>query len=313
MQLQTTFILDWFIMIRKFLDYVELRTKITSLFAFLMTIAYLLYKEEKINIKLTLLFFTSMFLFDMTTTAINNYIDSKQDPDSMYYKKGLALGIILFLLGLSTVLGIYLAYLTDIVILLAGGMCFVFGVLYTYGPVPISRQPLGEVLSGFFYGVMIPFIIIYINTPTGQLLNLQYSLESVSVEVKVVPILTVLLFAVVPFCTTAAIMLANNICDVEKDIKVKRHTLPYYIGEKANYLFAALYYISYGAILLMVVLKVLPITCMLTLLTIFFVQKNIKLFLKKQEKSVTFVLSIKNYLLIMGSNAVFICLGAIVF
>lgn len=300
-------------MIKKFLDYVELRTKITSLFAFLMTIAFLLYKGEKINIYLTMIFFVSMFLFDMTTTAINNYIDSKHDPDSMYYKKGLALGIIIILLALSTALGVYLACLTDIVILLAGGICFVFGILYTYGPLPISRQPLGEALSGFFYGVMIPFIIFYINTPSGELLSLDYSLESVSIKLMVGPILTLLLFSIVPFCTTAAIMLANNICDVEKDIKVKRHTLPYYIGENAKYLFAALYYISYTAILVMVILKILPPTCLLTLLTIYFVQKNIAQFLKKQEKSVTFVMSIKNYFIIMGSNTVFICLGTIVF
>lgn len=300
-------------MIKRFLDYVELRTKITSLFAFLMTIAFLVYRGEKININLTIIFFASMFLFDMTTTAINNYIDSKQDPESRYYKKGLALLIILVLLGISVALGVYLAYLTDIVILLAGGICFIFGILYTYGPVPISRQPLGEVLSGFFYGVMIPFIIIYINTPSGEIISLQYSLESVSIELKVIPMLTLLLFAIVPFCVTAAIMLANNICDVEKDIKVKRHTLPYYIGEKAKHLFAVLYYISYAAILLMVILKILPYTCILTLLTGYFVQKNIRQFQKQQIKSVTFVLSIKNFLLIMGSNTIFICLGTIVF
>lgn len=300
-------------MIKNFLDYVELRTKITSFFAFLMTIAYLVYKGNEIKSDLTIIFFLAMFLFDMTTTAINNYIDSKDDPSNRHYNKGTALSIIIILLSISSGLGIYLAYRTDIIILLAGGMCFIFGVLYTYGPLPISRQPLGEVFSGFFYGVMIPFIIIYMNTPAGGLLHLGYSLEKVSIELKVIPLLTLLLFAVVPFCTTAAIMLANNICDVEKDIKVKRHTLPYYIGVKANYLFAALYYVSYVAILLMVILKVLPLTCILTFLTFPMVQRNIMRFLKQQEKSVTFVLSIKNYFLIMGSNSVFICLGTIVF
>ncbi|MFV0342482.1 MAG: UbiA family prenyltransferase [Anaerocolumna sp.] len=300
-------------MIKKFFSYVELRTKITSLCAFLMTIAYLVYKGEKISVIPTVIFFTSMLLFDMTTTAINNYIDSKAEPESRHYKKGIAKGIIYILLGLSTGLGIYLAYLTDIVILLAGGMCFVFGVIYTYGPVPISRQPLGEILSGFFYGVMIPFIIIYINMPKGSLLTLSYSLGSVHIALNVVPLVKLLLFSLVPFCTTAAIMLANNICDVEKDIKVKRHTLPYYIGENAKYLFAILYYISYVAILIMVILNELPITCLLTLLTIFAVRKNIKEFWLKQEKSVTFVLSIKNYLLIMATNIIFICLGTIVF
>ncbi len=299
------------IMVKKFLDYVEIRTKITSTFTFLMTIAVLLYKKQTIDWKLTLLFFTSMFLFDMTTTAINNYIDTKSNHQILQFKRKTALAIIYVLFGLSTILGLYLSFLTDIVILLIGGFCFLCGVLYTYGPVPISRQPLGEVVSGIFYGFLIPFILVYINTPEGTFLLLNLNFETISLELQIVPIISLLLFSIVPFCTTANIMLANNICDLEKDIAVKRHTLPYYIGNKALYLYAGLYYITYVAIIIMVMLKILSPISLLSLFTIFAVQRNINKFFKKQEKTTTFALTIINFIIIIGVNTLLIFISAI--
>ena len=293
-------------MIEKFLSYVEIRTKITSLFAFLMTIAFLLYMKQQVDWKLTSLFFTSMFLFDLATTAINNYIDTKTNGQALQFKRSIALIIILGLLGISTLLGLYLAYLTNIVILLLGGLCFLCGIFYTYGPVPISRQPLGEFLSGIFYGLLIPFILLYINMKGGTFLSLNLSLETISISLKVMPLITVLIFSIIPVCTTANIMLANNICDLEKDILVKRHTLPYYLGHKSLYLFAGLYYLTYISTIIMVVLKILPLICLGALLTLLPVQKNISRFFKVQNKETTFVLAIKNYIIIMGANTLMI-------
>lgn len=141
-------------MINRFLDYVEIRTKITSTFAFIMTIALLVYHKQSIDWKLTLVFFASMFLFDLTTTAINNYIDTKTNNQTLQFKRKTALIIILVLFGISTAFGLYLAYMSDIVIFLIGGLCFLCGVFYTYGPLPISRMPLGEFFSGLFYGFL---------------------------------------------------------------------------------------------------------------------------------------------------------------
>ncbi len=275
-----------------------------------MTIVFLLYQKQTINWNLTLLFFVAMFLFDLTTTAINNYIDSKDNDQILDFKRKTSLLIIYGLFLTSTVLGLSLAYWTDIIVLLAGGACFLFGVLYTYGPLPISRQPLGEAFSGFFYGLMIPFILMYINMPEGTFLTYHLSFEAVSLELKVVPIATLLLFAITPFCTTANIMLANNTCDLEKDIIVRRYTLPYYIGKKAALtLFAGFYYLTYIATILMVILGILSAICLLSLLSIFIVQKNIKMFFKKQEKSTTFICSIKNFVIIMGTNTLLIFLS----
>ncbi len=298
-------------LLKRFLQYIEIRTKITSTFTFALTIAFLLYQNQKIDWYMTFIFFVAMFLFDLTTTAINNYIDSKTNDQVLEFGRKTALRIIYCLFGISAAVGLYLAYLSDVVILLVGAMCFVCGVLYTYGPIPISRQPLGELFSGFFYGVMIPFILMYINMPKGTFLTYDLSFEVISIAVNVKPFIPLILLSIIPFCTTANIMLANNICDLTKDIAVKIYTLPYFIGEKALDLFAGLYYMTYVAVLLMVILKILSPICLLSLLSFIIVQKNIHTFRKKQEKAVTFVCSIKNFVVIMGTNATVILLSLI--
>ncbi len=299
-------------MIKRFLSYVEIMTKITSTFAFLITIALLLYREQSINWGLTGLFFASMFLFDLTTTAINNYIDTKNNHQELQFSRKNALIIIYILFGISTALGLYLAYLTDVVILLVGGICFLCGVLYTYGPVPISRQPLGEVMSGMFYGLLIPFILLYINSPAGTYVTLNVNYSTISLTLNNGPLLTLLLFSIIPFSTTANIMLANNICDLEKDILVKRHTLPYYIGKNALYLFAGLYYLTYAATIAMVAFGIIHPICLLVLASLIPVQKNINGFFKKQEKATTFILAIKNFIIIMGANTLLIFIGSLI-
>jgi len=292
------------------LSYVEIKTKITSTFAFMLTITFLLYSGRPIDWLRTLVFFLAMFLFDLTTTAINNYIDTKTNEQVLQFERRTALTIILILFTISTALGLYLAYLTDVVVLLLGGLCFLTGVFYTYGPVPISRMPLGEVMSGLFYGLFIPFLLLYINMPEGTYLTLGLGWESIRLELNVMPLISVLLLAVTPMCTTANIMLANNTCDVEKDVKVRRYTLPYYLGKKALWLFALLYYACYASIVAMVVLRILSPVCLVSLLTIIPVQRNINIFMERQDKASTFITSIKNYIIIMGSLTITVFVSA---
>jgi len=276
-----------------------------------MTLAYLFFLRQAINIKLTAVFFLSMFLFDLTTTAINNYIDTKTNHQALQFDRKTALAIIIVMLIISVTLGLYLAFATDVLVLILGGICFLCGVFYTYGPIPISRQPLGEIFSGIFYGLLIPFILLYINMPKGTYIDLQFTDFSILLKINILPILKVFLLSVAPVCATANIMLANNICDLEKDIKVKRHTLPYYIGKKPLNLFAFVYYATYIAAIIMVILKVLPPIYLIFLLSIIPVQKNIKQFMEKQEKSLTFICSIKNYIIIMASNSLAIFLSGL--
>jgi 1,4-dihydroxy-2-naphthoate octaprenyltransferase len=298
--------------VARFLGYVEIKTKITSIFAFLMTMSYLFYMEQPVVLPHTLIFLAGMFLFDLTTTAINNYIDTKTNDQILQFERRKALIIIYVLFAVSAALGIWLVALTDLVVLLAGGLCFLCGVFYTYGPVPISRQPWGEILSGIFYGLMIPFLLLYINMPEGYYLTLDLNLETVRAEIHVMPAVALLLLSVNPVCCTANIMLANNICDLEKDIKVKRFTLPYYLEEKALYLFAGIYYMTYAATIVMVIMRILHPVCLLSLLTILPVQRNIKVFFEKQEKQTTFMVAIKNHIMIMTAFTLTIFISGLI-
>lgn len=300
------------LMIKKFFKYVEIMTKITSVFAFLMTLAFLFHEGQPINVKLTLIFFASMFIFDLTTTAINNYIDSKDYPEMLPLPRRAALIIILVMFTISTALGLYLAYCTDIVVLLVGALCFLCGVCYTYGPLPISRLPFGEVCSGVFQGILTPFLLLYINMPEGTFLTYSLSPSEVSLSFKVWPLLTLLLLCMIPTCLTANIMLANNICDVDADVKVNRFTLPYFLGLKHSLtLYAVLYYIAYLTPCIMVVLGMLHPACLLYLLTFPIVQKNIGIFRKEQKKPATFLTAIKNYIVLMTAYSISLLIGSI--
>lgn len=295
----------------RFFDYVEIRTKITSLFAFSITILLLKYHGIAVNTLATTVFFVSMFLFDLTTTAINNYIDTKTNDQVLQYERGMAKAIIFTMLSIATALGLYLVYLTDIVILFAGALCFFCGIVYTYGPVAISRIPLGEILSGVFYGFFIPFILIYINMPEGAIISYGFTEGFLNVGIHIRSVIAIVVLAIVPTFTTANIMLANNICDLERDVAVNRFTLVYYIGKnQAVALYGLLYYLSFAGIALMVMLGIVPRLSLLAIvLGIPMAKVNINVFKEKQSKAETFITSIKNYILINGLLLFSILLG----
>ena len=296
----------------RFIEFVEIRTKITSLLPFLMSLAFLFYRRQPVNTERTLLFFGSMFLFDLATTAINNYIDTKTNGQRLPFSRSTGRLIIYLLLSASTVLGLMLAYRTDLVVLLLGGLCFLCGVFYTWGPVPISRLPLGEIFSGLFYGLFIPFLMLYINMPPGTFFTLNVDWHTVRFVLNLGPAFALVLLSAGPICATANIMLANNLCDLEKDMAVGRYTLPFFLGRQALPVFAGLYYVTYLTWAVSVALNILSPVCLLALFTIIPVHKNICRFRKEQIKEKTFALSVQNYILIVGGQILAIFSGGLI-
>lgn len=297
-------------MIKHLIKYVEVQTKITSLLTFILTLGVMLYHDVSINILNTCVFFLGMFTFDLTTTAINNYIDSKSNNQDLGFSRIFAKLFLFALFGISVVLGLLLVYLTDYIVLLIGGFCFFVGVIYTYGPIAISRQPYGEIVSGVLYGYFIPFLLIYINM--GQEF-LSIDPQGIVITLKLIPFIGFLIYGLVPTILTACIMLGNNTCDVEADIQVNRFTLPYYIGKQNAYtLLKILYVLVYISILVGVVTGLYHPIVLLTLVTIPKVSQNIRDFGIDMVKHLSFVNVIKNFLLIMISLIVFVYLSIIV-
>ena len=309
-------------LINKFFQLVEIRTKLASLIPFSLGSVYAIYRYKSFNLNNFIIMFISLIAFDMATTAINNYIDNAKAKDNsaninLISKYGISkskvLLIIFTLLTIAAIAGIMLVLNTNIVVLLLGVVSFIVGILYTFGPIPISRMPLGEVFSGFFMGFIIIFLSVYIHIYDTNIIILTYQNNILSVGINVLEILSIFLVSIPSIVGIANIMLANNICDVEEDILNKRFTLPYYIGRPmALSLFKLLYYIGYVDLIVLVVLKMLPLASLIMLLTFIVVNRNIKIFENKPIKSENFILSVKNFVLMNATQVVVIGIVAII-
>lgn len=279
----------------------EIKTKITSLLVFLLTMAYFLMRGWPVKPLPTALFFASMIILDLAVSALNHYMDSKVDGSRLPLGRPLALALILGLLILSTLLGLALLVLTDPFILIPGGLAFLVGIAYSAGPLPLSRTALGEVLSGFFYGFLIPALLFFINLAPDSFMAWQRQKDHMSLTFYLPNLLSLFLFSMAPMAATSAIMLANNICDLEVDRLTGRRTLPHWLGiKKSLWLFALLAYLPLASLILMVFLGHLPPMALFALTLAWPATSWVKTFWSRQDKRDTFPLSLKLYLLNIG-------------
>ncbi|PRX29817.1 1,4-dihydroxy-2-naphthoate octaprenyltransferase [Orenia metallireducens] len=298
--------------IGSFLKLVEIQTKVASLIPFLIGTLYTLYRFDHFNLKNFILMLISLVAIDMATTAINNFIDYKQANKTHGYnyeshnaivkdklKESTVKAIILSLLAIAVFFGIILVFNTNLLVLFLGGISFGVGVLYSFGPLPISRTPLGEISSGFFMGFVITFISIYIHLFDQNLVSLFYEGGILSIKLNLMELIYIWLISIPLVSGIANIMLANNICDIDDDLENNRYTLPIYLGKKRSLqLFKVLYYLVYLDLIVLLALRVIPMTSSLTFLTLLPVKRNIELFVEKQSKKDTFILAVKNFVLI---------------
>jgi 1,4-dihydroxy-2-naphthoate octaprenyltransferase len=299
-------------MVSSLLKLVEIQTKVASMLPLLLGTLFTLYRFNNFNPINFALMLISLLAIDMATTAINNYYDYKEANKTEGYNyeihnvivrddlsESLVKGTIFTLLATAVVFGLLLFMATDVVVLLLGVISFAVGVLYSFGPVPISRTPLGEIFSGVFMGFVITFISIYIHVFDQDLVSLVYNGGIVNLQFNIVEVIYIFLFSLPLVIGIANIMLANNICDIADDLENNRYTLPIYIGRKnALQLFKFLYYFIYLDLVLLLMLRVIPLSSLITLLTFIPVKKNIDLFMEKQSKKETFVVAVKNFVLI---------------
>lgn len=307
--------------IKSFLKLVEIQTKTASVISFLLGSIYVVYRFKQFNPINFLIMFASLLCIDMATTAINNYMDFKKANKKSGFgyethnaivrynlKESSVVAVISLLLLTGAGLGVVLVLRTNIVVLLIGAISFAVGILYSFGPIPISRTPFGEVFSGLFMGLIIPFLAVYIHIYDSDLLRVGLASGLLTVTVNLIEMIYILLLSLTSVTGIANIMLANNICDMDDDLINLRYTLPIFIGKKnALYVFSGLYYCGYAAVAVLVVLQVLPILSALTILTLLVVQKNIRKFFKLQTKKDTFVVAVKNFSLV--NSVLFLTIG----
>lgn len=291
-----------------FLEFVEIRTKVASVFPLLTGLLWYRYRYGQLDWINTLLFSLAVFVFDMTTTAINNTMDYQKALDQVYKTEDNVIGrhqldygqmvhIILGLLGLAISLSLVLVWRTDLLLLPMGMLCFLIGIFYTFGPLPLSRLPLGEVFSGVTMGFGIFFLANYVQFPT-YFVRSSWLDGIFSLQVNIW-LLGELALASLPLVALIAnIMLANNICDYEQDLRNNRHTLVHYLTPKWSIkLYQFLSSLPWMSLGISILIGLLPWWSLAICSSIPRHIRSVKRFSNKQVKKETFIESIKSFVL----------------
>lgn len=179
----------------------------------------------KVSILLALILLAICILMQSAVNVLNDYFDFKKGTDSaenssddafdavLVYNNlnpksvcSLAIGFLIVAAGM----GFYLVYLTGWIVLVIGLIGALIVFLYSGGKTPISYMPIGELVSGFVMGGLIPLACCY--TLSGVFEPL------------------VLLVALPFIFGIGMILFTNNTCDIEKDINAQRKTISVVLG-----------------------------------------------------------------------------------
>lgn len=187
-------------------------------------------------------------LIQIGTNLANDYSDAKRGADSAdrlgpvrVTSAGLVtpkrvLHATWLAFGLAGLIGVYLAFLAGPVILVVGAVSIAAGALYTGGPRPYGYAGLGEVFVFVFFGVVAVNGAYYV-----QLEGLDLGTFGLSVAVG--------------FLSTA-ILVVNNIRDIDSDRRAGKNTLAVRIGRsRTRFVFSSCIALAGLALLATVVIE----------------------------------------------------------
>lgn len=298
---------------RLFLELIRLPVKLASAMPFVLGVLYAWYDQRGFNGVNTLIYFVGQLSIACFVTGFNNVQDYYKSKDEHYRQKGNIIGtdhlnprrvmaLMLALLAVAVLAGLILVWRTNLVLLLIGGAAIGIAIFYTFGPMPISRLPIGEVVSGVTEGFGTFFIAYFVNVPNRPL-ALDLSWQSFSLYGSV-PVLAKLVLVAAPIIILDGnIMFANNIGDIQEDITNHRATMAVYLGhDRALAIYRWVPVAAYAAIIAAVFLHVMPLATLLVLLLWPLIHRNIARFLQVQVRRLTFKTAVNNLLLTAGAE-----------
>lgn len=151
--------------------------------------------------------------------------------------------------GVAAVAGLILSLTTDWRLLIAGAACLLAGWLYTGGPRPYGYLGLGEVFVFLFFGLVATVGTVYVET------------------LRVTP-LAILIGSAIG-CIATAILVLNNLRDIDTDAAAGKRTLATRIGRpRTRILLVVLVCVAFAIPVLVVLLKLGSVTVLLVALAI---------------------------------------------
>jgi 1,4-dihydroxy-2-naphthoate octaprenyltransferase len=128
--------------------------------------------------------------------------------------------------GLAVLAGVYLIVVAGWQLLLVGGASILAGVAYTGGPRPYGYEGLGEVFVFLFFGIVAVAGSFFV-----QVKHLNWEAFALAVPVGLL---------------AAAILVVNNVRDIDSDRRAGKRTLAVRLGrERTRLLFAGVVYLAF--------------------------------------------------------------------
>jgi 1,4-dihydroxy-2-naphthoate octaprenyltransferase len=128
--------------------------------------------------------------------------------------------------GIAVLAGIYLTIVAGWQLLLVGGASILAGVLYTGGPRPYGYEGLGEAFVFLFFGIVAVAGSFFV-----QVKHLDWEAFALAVPVGLI---------------ASAILVVNNVRDIDTDRRAGKRTLAVRLGrEQTQLMYAAIVYLAY--------------------------------------------------------------------
>ena len=297
--------------LQKFNALVQIQTIIISALPYIIGCLMANYYYHNFNLTYTLWLFLAVILFHLVVNGHNQYTDYiryKNNNVNSYnnilkkfnISRKWARNVIITLTVISAIIGIILSINVGWILLVIGVISYLIGFCYSGGPYPILKTPFGEPTSGITMGYNITLLGVFINIYNLHPFDTLFWAKTIILACPAIFVI-------------ANVMLANNICDVKEDLAIGRKTLPSYIGRKKSLLLLCLNYVlAYVFLILTVLLRYLPLSILINLLTIPLVYSSTKTFIRNPHKETTFNGILKNVLLILVSEIIFAFVGILV-
>ena len=173
------------------------------------------------------------------TNDLFDYIKGADNNDRLGPKRAMQAGLILesemkraifIVFSLSICFGFYLALLGGWLIVGIGLLSILFAILYTGGPYPLAYNGLGDIFVFIFFGLIAVSGTYYLYTD-------YFSINS-------------FILGSSAGCLATAILVVNNLRDIDNDKEYGKNTLAVYFGKK---------FTQFEYLLLMIIVYIIPI------------------------------------------------------
>jgi len=179
---------------------------------------------KKFSLPYSIVALLCSILIQIGTNFTNDLYDFLKGSDTVKRKgprRVLASGLItvnlmklaiVLVFGLTFLIGLYLVYSVDLLILWVGIFSIIAGIIYTAGPFPLAYNGLGDVFVFIFFGIIGTMGTFYLHTQ-------EISILSLVVSIPVGALIT-------------NILVVNNFRDIEEDREANKMTLAVILGRE---------------------------------------------------------------------------------